>query len=407
MTAEARRLRVTFVSASGALGGAERVLLDLLRWSRGSVRTWEATLISLEDGPLPQQAADLGLDVSVVPLPEGLAALGEQRRSPASLALGIARLAGPIRRLETALRAELGRSAPDIVHSNGVKAHLLLALAGVAPARLVWHMHDYLNPRPTTTRLLRMFGARCDLAVATSQNLADDIARALPGGPPVAIVRNAVDLDVLSRPTPPADLDALSGLPPAPPGTVRVGLLGTFARWKGHDVFLRALDRLGDLPIRGYVIGGPVYRTAGSQYSLKELQQIADQLGLGSRVGFTGFQEDRTACLRALDVVVHASTAPEPFGLVVAEAMAAGRAVVTSATGGSAELVEPDVDALLHESGDAASLSDVLATAANDGGLRRRLGDRAALAARARFSPDRFRDEIEAAYRRVCPARAA
>jgi glycosyltransferase involved in cell wall biosynthesis len=62
------------------------------------------------------------------------------------------------------------------------------------------------------------------------------------------------------------DLDALAGLPPAPAGVVRVGLVATFARWKGHITFLEALSRLPEsLPVRGYIIGGPVYETAGSR----------------------------------------------------------------------------------------------------------------------------------------------
>ncbi len=56
--------------------------------------------------------------------------------------------------------------------------------------------------------------------------------------------------------------------------------------------------------------------------------------------------------MRALDIVVHASTRPEPFGLVIAEAMACGRAVITSAAGGAAEIVESEVDALTHTPGD-------------------------------------------------------
>ena len=141
------------------------------------------------------------------------------------------------------------------------------------------------------------------------------------------------------------------------PGTVRVGLLATFARWKGHDVFLRALAAIPrEMPVRGYVIGSAVYDTAGSQHTVEELQTLADRLGLGDRVGFTGFLPAAPA-MRALDVVVHASTRPEPFGLVIAEAMACGRAVITSGSGGARELVEAGQDALVHTPGDAAGLS--------------------------------------------------
>ena len=69
--------------------------------------------------------------------------------------------------------------------------------------------------------------------------------------------------------------------------------MATFARWKGHRVFLEALALLNpDLPVRGYIIGGPIYQTDGSQWSLAELKQEAERLGLRGKVGFTGFIED-------------------------------------------------------------------------------------------------------------------
>ena len=73
------------------------------------------------------------------------------------------------------------------------------------------------------------------------------------------------------------------------------------------------------------MIGGTLYQTEGSQYDLEDLRRLAANLGLEGRVGFTGFVDEPAAAMRALDVVVHASTQPEPFGLVIAEAMAGGR----------------------------------------------------------------------------------
>lgn len=62
--------------------------------------------------------------------------------------------------------------------------------------------------------------------------------------------------------------------------------------------------------------------------------------------------------MRALDIVVHASTQPEPFGLVIAEAMACGRAVIASQAGGAAEIIDPGENALGLPPGDAAVLAE-------------------------------------------------
>jgi len=221
-------------------------------------------------------------------------------------------------------------------------------------------------------------------------------------------VLNAVDLDRFSPEGPVADLDAAASLPPAPPGTVRVGLVATWAWWKGHDVFLRALARVpGDVPVRGYVVGGPVYRTGGrSQVDERSLSASIARLGLTGRVGLTGFVDDVPAVMRGLDIVVHASTEPEPFGLVIAEAMASGRAVVVSAAGGAAEIVTDGVDALACPPGDDAAIARHVERLARDRALRERIGDAARRAASLRFDRGRAVREVEAVYRTIASATA-
>jgi glycosyltransferase involved in cell wall biosynthesis len=213
---------------------------------------------------------------------------------------------------------------------------------------------------------------------------------------------NAVDLARFSPTGDVADLDALAGLPPASRESLRVGLLATFARWKGHETFLRALASMpSDVSVRGYVIGGPVYQTDGSQYTIDELRASAARLGLGDRVGFTGFVERADTALRALDLVVHASTSPEPFGLVIAEAMACGRAVIVSAAAGAVELVTPDVDALTYTPGDADGLSRAIAMLARDAAKRAALGRAARRTAEHRFDRTRLATELMNIYEAV------
>ena len=84
----------------------------------------------------------------------------------------------------------------------------------------------------------------------------------------------------------------------------------SFAGWDGKEYF--------------------AYATNGSQYSLSELRELAKELGVSHRVGFTGFVDEPAAALRSLDIVVHASTEPEPFGLAIAQGMACGRAVIAT-----------------------------------------------------------------------------
>ena len=189
---------------------------------------------------------------------------------------------------------------------------------------------------------------------------------------PLEVVYNAVDIDVFAPEGRTLDLDQLAGLPPSAAGTISIGLVATFAYWKGHDVFLSAAASLVG-PYRFYVVGGPVYATPDSQHTIEELRAKAGELGVLDRLGFTGFIEEVPAAMRALDIVVHASTEPEPFGLVIVQAMACRRAVIVSAAGGACELIEPESNALTYPPGDSAALAQAIQRLAANPALRMRL----------------------------------
>lgn len=401
-------MKLAFLSANGSMGGAERSLYDVLASLRAARPLWELSLIAPSAGALAEGAARLGVGVSVVEFPRALARLGDAGAGgPAGKTVGRTRLlldlasAAPgvllyLRRL----RSELRRIAPDVVHANGLKPQLLSALAqtkGRPP--VVWHVHDYVSARPLTARLVRRLSGRCAAAVANSRSVAEDLRAVCGEGLRTHLLYNAVDLDHFKPEGARLDLDSLAGLPPAEPGTVRVGLLATMARWKGHETFLKSLAMLPrDARVRGYVIGGALYQTRGSQLSPEELRASVARLGLEGRVGFTGFVEDAAAAIRALDVLVHASTEPEPFGLAIVEGMACGRSVVASRAGGAAEILEGCGAALGHAPGDASGLSAQIGRLAESAELRARLGREGRLVAERSYDRARLARELAGVY---------
>jgi len=399
-------MRISFLSASGQLGGAETSLLDVLASLRAARPAWRLQLVIASGGPLAARAEALGVTTVSAPFPASVARLGE--RSAASSSHGYARFAaqlglaaGPIASYIAELRRTLGAFRPDLVHTNGLKMHVLGARAADATP-IVWHVHDYLGPRPVTGRLLRWNLSRCAAIVANSRSVADDVRAVIGNGVRVVPIYNAVELQRFSPQSPVADLDRLAGLPPAAAGTVRVGLVATYARWKGHAAFIEAIAKLpSDLAVRAYIVGGAVYQTDGSQYSVDELKDLAKASGVADRIGVTGFVLQAETALRALDVVVHASTAPEPFGLVIAEAMACGRPVVMSHAGGAAELVTPDIDALTHTPGDVTALAAAIERLARDAALRARLGAAARATAERMFDRARLAHDLIPVYESV------
>lgn len=397
-------MRVLYLNPTAVLGGAERVLLSVMEAVRQAEPESALQLLLPGDGPLVERARALGVDVRTLPLPAGLAALGDSgvKESGWGSFVGRALMAVPATRQYA---EDLGRAiadfAPDLVHSNGIKTHLLAWLTGLRGVPVVWHAHDFYRTRPVVGRLLRRAGRNIAGVLAVSESVGRDAAGLLPQTP-VRVVLNAVDVERFS----PADgdgawLDVAAGLPPTAAPVVRVGLVATYARWKGHDVFLEAAARLlrsSTGPVRFYLIGGPIYQTTGSQFTEAELRATANRIGVSGYVGFVGFQPDPVRCYRALDIVVHASTRPEPFGLTIAEAMACGRAVIAVRAGGAAELFTDGHDALGVPPADVSALTAAVAELAGDPGRRSRLGANARRTAVERFDARRLCTEVTRAY---------
>jgi glycosyltransferase involved in cell wall biosynthesis len=404
-------VRATYLNPIGGIGGAERVLLHCLAGVRRALPEADLHLIVGAEGPLIDRARGLGVGVTLLPMPAAMSAVGDSalqrggRYREVWRLCGLALAAAPSAwGYVRSLRRLLGRLQPTLIHSNGIKTHLLARLARPAATPVVWHLHDFYGMRPLTARALSWARGGVAGGIAISEAVARDARAALPGLV-VAVVPNAVDLGPFSPGV--ADgrwLDGAAGFSPATSGTVRVGMVATYARWKGHEVFLEAAARaIADspaLPVRFYIVGGPIYHTR-AQFSEGVLRARAAALGIADRVGFVGFQEDAARAYRALDVVVHASIQPEPFGLTIAEAMACGRPVIVSRAGGAAELFTHGLDGFGVPPGDVTELATAVRRLAADPMLRLRLGEAARKTALDRFDSERFGPQLLEAYRHL------
>lgn len=395
-------MRVLFVSPIAAVGGAERVLLDAIASLRKADPSLDIHVLMFGDGPLKQKLIALEATVHTFGLPEKLRSLGDSAadrntRRRITVLLNAVVVLPSVAVCIAELRQRIVGIAPDVIHSNGIKAHALVAMTGVK-LPIVWHIHDFISQRRMAARVLRRLGWRAN-CIAISDAVARDVQTWLPERP-VTTVFNGVDLQRFS-PDAPANEDLLDSAEDA----VQIGMLATYARWKGQDVFIRAADlarrQAPQLKLRFYIVGGPIYATTGSQFSEEELRSLASAAGVADILRFIPFQDEPAAVYRALDIVVHASTKPEPFGLTIAEAMACGRAVVVCNAGGAAELCTNEVDALTSTLGDADEMAQCIIRLATDPALRARLGKAARVTAIARFDRDHLGPDLLAVYRSI------
>jgi glycosyltransferase involved in cell wall biosynthesis len=449
-------MKIVFMNPVGAIGGAERVLLTMLAALLKEQPDIQLHLIVGTDGPLIEQAKNLGVEVTLLKLPEEFNQVGdsalkkaEGRRQKAEgkiqlgtqsqliwdiqhkclggdlnpwlpsvqervrafwrrnlfllpsalcplpfllmLLLRLVKTLPSIGRYLREIHTLLRELKPDLIHSNGIKTHVLIALAGVKGVPVVWHIHDFYSSRPLMAWILKWSSDRTTLGIAVSQAVAQDARVTLPRLP-IDVIYNTVDVNHFS-PTPPS-----SHLP------LRVGLVATFARWKGHDVFLEAAAKLVrsrlDLNVRFCIVGEPIYKTRGSQFSEQELRHKAEQLEITSKVDFLGFQQNIVEIYHWLDVVVHASTQPEPFGLVIVEAMACGKPVIVSQAGGAAELFTHNYDAVAVRPGEPDALAAAIEYLLDNPNQRQSLSANARLTVTQRFNDQNLGQHILAVYRK-------
>ncbi len=405
-------MRIVFVNQVGQVGGAEMILLDLLASLPAAIPGVERHLIVLSDGPLIGRAETLGVTVHAYPMPSKLAMLGDSAlkgKGKGRLAVVLATRGLPAGLAAIGHARGLGRlireGKPDLIHSNGLKAHLLLSLAGLWGIPIVWQLQDFLGSRPVMARALRWASRSAAGVIAIAEAVGRD-AREVLDPLPVEVVYTAIDLDEFTPGVGDGPwLDGLAGLPTAEPGVARVGLVAVYARWKGQDLLLEAAAKIAasrpDAKVRFFIIGGPIYKTQGSQFTEAELRAQAATLGLGDRVGFVPFRRDTANVYRALDVVVHASTQPEPFGRTIVEAMACARPVIVSDAGGASETFTQDVDAVGFPPGDRDALASAILGLLDDPARRDRIALEARRSAASRFARPRFGAEMAAAYARL------
>lgn len=143
-------------------------------------------------------------------------------------------------------------------------------------------------------------------------------------------------------------------------GPLRVGHLGTFIPWKGQEIFLHAAIRVArQVPAVEFYVLGDVVDRRYEQFG-HGLRRIAERSACAERIHFVGFQADVRRALLGLDILVHSSTSPEPWGMVILEGMACGLGVIASDEGGPREIIRHGVDGVLVRPRDPDCLANVL-----------------------------------------------
>ena len=388
-------IRVVQVMASGAGGGAQVHVQNLVG---GLPRDrFEASVISLSDGPAVRRLRGAGIRVEVIDAPDD--------------AVAVERVVGLLR-----------DEPPQIVHNHmyraeivGTRAALALAELGLPKPYLIGTVHSSRVRSAADRALLRNLTPAMDRLIAVSRAIMAKLGAEGRTQVPVELIYNGVDLERY------AYQEACCTLPEEygfAEGTQLVGVVARLEPEKGHRTLLEAWpDVLAVVPdARLLVIGEGSLRA--------ELEQQAEELGLlgercegdrcvgtrrvrpGAKVVFTGLRDDIPAVTAALDVAVLPSYR-EAQGLAILEAMALRRPVVATAVGGVPEMIEHERSGLLVPPHDAPALAEAISRLLIDHPLADTLARTGHDLALARFSLTAMVEAIVRVYEEAASVASA
>jgi glycosyltransferase involved in cell wall biosynthesis len=384
-TAGDNRLKVVYVDHVARMSGGEIALLRLLP----HLDRVNPHVILAEDGPLAGELQRVGVSVEVLPLADASRSLRKARvRAGGVSPAAAAATAAYVLRLASRLR----RLAPQLVHTNSLKAGVYGSVAArLAGVPVVWHVRDRIAddylPSPAVWLIRSMTR---HLATAVVANSRATMATLQTGSDPTVIY--SVVPEVMHRVAP---IGRVNGRP------MTYGIVGRLAPWKGQHLFLKAFARaFPDGAERAVVVGGALF---GEDEYARELPGLARRLGIGERVEFRGHRPDVWTELSRLDVLVHASITPEPFGQVILEGMAADVPVIAARAGGPEEILRDEVTGVLYRPNDEGELAAAMLRL-RDPGLRARLGASAREEVR-RYEPHVVAGQVQRLYEKVAGPR--
>jgi spore coat protein SA len=282
----------------------------------------------------------------------------------------------------------------DIVYLHN-EPNVLLLMPSRRGQRIVLHMHnDHLSIRALRLAYRRAL-RKAELVVFVSDFVRHQAAVIFPEhAQRFRTVLNATDLSVFRAGGTSAVAQEAFNIGVGAPRLLYVGRL---ARVKGVHVLIEAFEQLRDqFPQASLVIAGSSFFGEAVKTPYEgELARLAAKIG--DAVVFTGYlpHAKLSALYRACDVVVVPSIWPEPFGLVVLEAMASGTCVVASAVGGLPEIIEDRRTGVLVRAGDPNALAAATREVLADPAFKRSLEQAATEVVARKFTWERLMGELE------------
>lgn len=284
----------------------------------------------------------------------------------------------------------------DIVHLNNSlnSNHEWMLGAILSGVNIISHERGISDKLSRTSRAL---GNKLDLQICVSKVVSYPLIKQGLEESKIKVVYDGIDMSKIRIENQPGYIKEAYHISEDVP---IIGVLGNIKRWKGQETVVRATALLKKtFPgikclLVGSVLEGDTFK--------KRLENIIQELKIEQNIIFTGFQRNPADLINVMDVVIHSSIEPEPFGMVNLEAMYLKKPVIATKMGGPIEIFRDGEDGILVEPADPELLSQKILELLSNPELRIKMGEKAHQTVLRRFNILDTVNHIHNIYNELC-----
>lgn len=378
---------ILFVSNISVLGGAERTLVDILKYLDKD--KYVPHLATNKTGELSSVVSLLGIPVLHLPFLRL-----KRSASPLYLASAVKNVLCVSLQLAEYIRKE----HISLVHANNDASMLYAGMATMLThTPCVWHCRDF-------SRIGCLHKLMCSWAsriVAVSKCVADYLRNSVPQlksqNNKLVVITNGIDTKSIVTRDNVFNLRSELGIQE---NEIIICTVGQLVPWKNHMLFLETAELIArEIPsARFIIVGDDMFKEHPDYVNL--LRVTAIRLGLEKKVIFTGYRQDALSIIAESQVLIHTATM-EPFGRTIVEAMMLGKPIVAVNSCGPSEIIRSGIDGLLVEPNNPRLLANSVLRLVRDKNLSFCLGDSARKRATHLFDVRRMVEELESVYTKL------
>ena len=245
------------------------------------------------------------------------------------------------------------RDRIDLVHLNNsiIRNNEWMLGAQLARVPAITHERGINDEYP---RLARYYARKLDCVICISQAVRENLLDKGVEPRRTETIYNGIDPDLMRITQDAATVRSAHGIST---DAKVIGVMGNIREWKGQETAVRAMPTILKYhPNTICLFVGDV--SPSDQYYYDDLVQLIKDLGLENKVVFTGYTDQVANYLGALDIMLHTSIRPEPFGRVLIEAMSLQTPIVGAAAGAVPEIIDNGTSGYTFQPGDASDLSE-------------------------------------------------